>query len=172
MKPVYSRRALADLEEIANYYSTNASPAIADSIERRFRELLNAFAGYRTQLRAYRSALTCGSFQSSAIRSGFSIVFAATWSTSCISVIRRVARSCDCFRRTAASSSRALTASFSCRFYLSAVQKRIPPPAPGLGKNTIRFHCAHEIFLFSRLRCGRGSCVVTCLKRNQQNAWK
>jgi toxin ParE1/3/4 len=40
MKPVYSRRALADLEEIAGYYSTNASPAIVDSIERRFREVI------------------------------------------------------------------------------------------------------------------------------------
>ena len=41
MKPVYSPRALADLEEIATYYSTNASPVIADSIERRFREVID-----------------------------------------------------------------------------------------------------------------------------------
>jgi toxin ParE1/3/4 len=41
MNPVYSRRALADLEQIANYYSTNASPAIAESIERRFREVID-----------------------------------------------------------------------------------------------------------------------------------
>jgi hypothetical protein len=33
MKLVYSRRALHDLDEIANYYSTKASPAIAESIE-------------------------------------------------------------------------------------------------------------------------------------------
>jgi toxin ParE1/3/4 len=41
MKPVYSRQALADLEGIASYYSTNASPAIAASIERRFREVID-----------------------------------------------------------------------------------------------------------------------------------
>ena len=36
MRLVYSRRALADLEEIASYYTVNASPTIAQSIERRF----------------------------------------------------------------------------------------------------------------------------------------
>jgi plasmid stabilization system protein ParE len=36
MKLVYSRRALADLDEIASYYAANASPAVAQSIERRF----------------------------------------------------------------------------------------------------------------------------------------
>jgi toxin ParE1/3/4 len=41
MKPVYSRRALADLEDIASYYSANASPAIAASIEHRFREVID-----------------------------------------------------------------------------------------------------------------------------------
>lgn len=41
MRPVYSRRALADLEAIASYYSTNASPATAASIERRFREVID-----------------------------------------------------------------------------------------------------------------------------------
>ncbi|MGQ0681453.1 type II toxin-antitoxin system RelE/ParE family toxin [Bradyrhizobium sp.] len=41
MKPAYSRRALADLEAIASYYSANASPAIAESIERRFREVVD-----------------------------------------------------------------------------------------------------------------------------------
>ena len=35
MKLVYSRRSLADLDDIANYYSVNASPALAQSIERR-----------------------------------------------------------------------------------------------------------------------------------------
>ena len=35
MKLVYSRQALADLEGIATYYATHASPAIAQSIERR-----------------------------------------------------------------------------------------------------------------------------------------
>jgi plasmid stabilization system protein ParE len=40
MKLVYSRRALADLDEIAIHYSTNAGPAIARSIERRFVEVI------------------------------------------------------------------------------------------------------------------------------------
>jgi plasmid stabilization system protein ParE len=35
MKLVYSRRALADLNEIATYYAASASPAIAEAIERR-----------------------------------------------------------------------------------------------------------------------------------------
>jgi toxin ParE1/3/4 len=35
MKLVYSRRAVADLHEIAIYYAANASPAIAEAIERR-----------------------------------------------------------------------------------------------------------------------------------------
>ena len=35
MKLVYSRRALADLNGIATYYAASASPAIAESIERR-----------------------------------------------------------------------------------------------------------------------------------------
>jgi plasmid stabilization system protein ParE len=41
MKLVYSRRALVDLDEIAIYYSTHASPAIAKSIERRFIEVID-----------------------------------------------------------------------------------------------------------------------------------
>ena len=40
MKLVYSRRALADLENIAIYYSANASPAIADAIERRLLDVI------------------------------------------------------------------------------------------------------------------------------------
>jgi plasmid stabilization system protein ParE len=40
MRLVYSRRALADLGRIATYYSTNASPAVAKAIERRFIEVL------------------------------------------------------------------------------------------------------------------------------------
>jgi toxin ParE1/3/4 len=40
MKLVYSRRALADLGEIATYYSTTANPAVAKSIERRFTEVI------------------------------------------------------------------------------------------------------------------------------------
>src|SRR5262249_41680765 len=40
MKIVYSRRALADIEAIATYYSAKASPAIAQSIEQRFLEVI------------------------------------------------------------------------------------------------------------------------------------
>ncbi|MDP1868947.1 type II toxin-antitoxin system RelE/ParE family toxin [Bradyrhizobium sp.] len=40
MKLVYSRRALADLGEIATYYSVSASPAIAQSIERRLSDVM------------------------------------------------------------------------------------------------------------------------------------
>jgi plasmid stabilization system protein ParE len=40
MKLVYSRRALADLEAIAVFYSTKASPTVAEAIERRFLEVI------------------------------------------------------------------------------------------------------------------------------------
>jgi toxin ParE1/3/4 len=41
MKLVYSRRALADLEGIAIYYAAHASPAIAESIERRLGNVID-----------------------------------------------------------------------------------------------------------------------------------
>jgi plasmid stabilization system protein ParE len=41
MKLVYSRRALADIDEIATYYSASASPAIAQSIERRLGDVID-----------------------------------------------------------------------------------------------------------------------------------
>jgi toxin ParE1/3/4 len=40
MKLVYSRRALADLDALATYYSANASPAIAKSVEQRFIDVI------------------------------------------------------------------------------------------------------------------------------------
>jgi toxin ParE1/3/4 len=36
MKLVYSQRAVADLSEIAEYYTTRASPTISQSIQHRF----------------------------------------------------------------------------------------------------------------------------------------
>jgi toxin ParE1/3/4 len=41
MKLVYSRQALADLDEIATYYAANASPAIADAIGRRLTDVID-----------------------------------------------------------------------------------------------------------------------------------
>jgi len=41
MKLVYSRQALADIDGIANYYEANASPAIAESIERRLSDVID-----------------------------------------------------------------------------------------------------------------------------------
>jgi plasmid stabilization system protein ParE len=58
MKLVYSRRAGADLSEIAIYYAANASPAIAEAIERRLGMSLTAFAVRPKPPRAYRNALT------------------------------------------------------------------------------------------------------------------
>jgi toxin ParE1/3/4 len=40
MKLVYSRRALADLDRIAAYYATNASPTIAENIEHRLSNVI------------------------------------------------------------------------------------------------------------------------------------
>jgi plasmid stabilization system protein ParE len=41
MKLVYSLRALADLEQIAIYYSANASPAIAEAIGHRLENVID-----------------------------------------------------------------------------------------------------------------------------------
>ncbi len=41
MRLVYSRQALADIDEIATYYATNASSAIAASIERRLGDVID-----------------------------------------------------------------------------------------------------------------------------------
>jgi toxin ParE1/3/4 len=41
MKLVYSRRALADIDGIATFYAANASPAIAESIERRLSDVID-----------------------------------------------------------------------------------------------------------------------------------
>ena len=41
MKLVYSRRALADLNTIATYYTASASPAIADAIGRRLDSVID-----------------------------------------------------------------------------------------------------------------------------------
>ncbi|MHC2433367.1 type II toxin-antitoxin system RelE/ParE family toxin [Bradyrhizobium sp. USDA 4451] len=41
MKVVFSRQAMTDLDEIATYYSTHASPAIAAAVERRFRDVID-----------------------------------------------------------------------------------------------------------------------------------
>ena len=40
MKVAYSRQAISDLNTIASYYSKKASPAIAQSIERRFIDVI------------------------------------------------------------------------------------------------------------------------------------
>jgi plasmid stabilization system protein ParE len=41
VKLVYSRQAIADLESIAAYYTTNASPAVADAIKRRLKDVID-----------------------------------------------------------------------------------------------------------------------------------
>lgn len=41
MKLVYSRRALADLDQIKTYYVANASPAIAEAIGRRLENVVD-----------------------------------------------------------------------------------------------------------------------------------
>ena len=41
MKLVYSRRALADLEQITTYYFANASPAIAEAIGHRIENVID-----------------------------------------------------------------------------------------------------------------------------------
>jgi toxin ParE1/3/4 len=41
MKLVYSRRALADLDQIGTYYALNASPAIAEGIGNRLGDVID-----------------------------------------------------------------------------------------------------------------------------------
>jgi toxin ParE1/3/4 len=41
VKPAYSRQALADLNAIAAYYAANASPAIAEAIGKRLRDVVD-----------------------------------------------------------------------------------------------------------------------------------
>jgi toxin ParE1/3/4 len=41
MKHVYSRRALADLDQILAWYSANVSPAIAEAIEQRLDDMID-----------------------------------------------------------------------------------------------------------------------------------
>ncbi|WP_334380100.1 MULTISPECIES: type II toxin-antitoxin system RelE/ParE family toxin [unclassified Bradyrhizobium] len=41
MKLVYSRRALADLDGISAYYAANAGSAIADSVGRRLKDVID-----------------------------------------------------------------------------------------------------------------------------------
>ena len=44
MKLVYSRRALADLDRISEYYNDHASPAVAQSIGQRIEKVLSRIA--------------------------------------------------------------------------------------------------------------------------------
>jgi plasmid stabilization system protein ParE len=97
MKSVYSRRALADLEKIANYYSANASPAIATSIERRFREVIDRIcrlpdAAPRVSQRSHVRVVL-----SSAIHSGSSIGFVERRSIFFISDTRLASPSRDVY---------------------------------------------------------------------------
>ncbi|WP_454624577.1 type II toxin-antitoxin system RelE/ParE family toxin [Bradyrhizobium cenepequi] len=87
MKLVWSRRALADLAEIATYYSTNASPTIAKSIEDRFLVVLDRIrrlpeAAPRV---SQRSSVHVVAVVRYPIHSGYFIVSARILSTSCTS---------------------------------------------------------------------------------------
>ncbi|MBV8697075.1 type II toxin-antitoxin system RelE/ParE family toxin [Bradyrhizobium sp.] len=76
MKVVYSRRAVSDLDTIASCYSKNASPAIAQSIERRFIDVIERIPR-RNRHRELPSVRWCGPYLSSAIHFGSSIEYAA-----------------------------------------------------------------------------------------------
>ena len=56
MRLVYSRQALADLTAIATYYATHASPAIAESIERRLLDVIKRISRRQKPLRALPNA--------------------------------------------------------------------------------------------------------------------
>lgn len=89
MRLVYSRRAVADLQRIATYYAANASPRIAQSIERRLVIVIERIC--RLPQAAPRVSQRSQVRVAAVVRYPFriSIECAATQSISCTSDIRR-----------------------------------------------------------------------------------
>jgi plasmid stabilization system protein ParE len=89
MKLVYSRQALADLDQIATYYASHASPRIAETIGRRLGDVIDRIrrtpeAGPRVSQRSQVRVVAV-------VRYPFRIFTgcATTQSTFCISDTRR-----------------------------------------------------------------------------------
>ena len=90
MKPVYSRRAIADLNAIAEYYSSKESPKIAQSIERRFKDVIERIC--RAPESAPRVSLRSNVRVASAVRYPFRIFYRVRDDTIDILHIRHTSR--------------------------------------------------------------------------------
>jgi plasmid stabilization system protein ParE len=90
MKLVWSRQALADITDIATYYAANASPAIAEAIERRFADVLERIS--RAPLSAPRVAQRSQIRAVSVVRYPFRIFYRVRGDTIDILHIRHTSR--------------------------------------------------------------------------------
>lgn len=73
MKVLYSRKALSDLSDIANYYTTSASPAVAEAIAGRLFDVINRIQ--RAPLSAPRVAQRSNVRAASVVRYPFRIFY-------------------------------------------------------------------------------------------------
>ncbi|MGY0569715.1 type II toxin-antitoxin system RelE/ParE family toxin [Bradyrhizobium sp. RDM12] len=81
MKVLYSRQALSDLSDIANYYTTSASPAVAEAVARRLLDVIERIQRAPLSAPAWRNAPPSGRHPRSATHFESSTGFAATRST-------------------------------------------------------------------------------------------
>jgi toxin ParE1/3/4 len=90
MKLVYSRRALADLDQIATYYTFNASPAIAEGIGNRLSDVIDRIC--RTPEAAPRVAQRSQVRVVAVVRYPFRIFYRVRYDTIDILHIRHTSR--------------------------------------------------------------------------------
>lgn len=90
MKLVFSRRALADLTDIANYYAANARPGIAEAVERRFLDVIERIR--RAPLSAPRVTQRSQVRAASVVRYPFRIFYRVRGDTIDILHIRHTSR--------------------------------------------------------------------------------
>lgn len=90
MKILYSRQALSDLSDIANYYTTSASPAVAEAIARRLFDVIDRIQ--RAPLSAPRVARRSNVRAASLIRYPFRIFYRLRDDTIDILHIRHASR--------------------------------------------------------------------------------
>ncbi|MGC2809863.1 MAG: type II toxin-antitoxin system RelE/ParE family toxin [Bradyrhizobium sp.] len=90
MKLVYSRQALADLDSIATYYVTNATPAVADAVERRLKDVIDRIC--RSPEAAPRVAQRSGIRVATVVRYPFRIFYRLHGDTVDILHIRHTSR--------------------------------------------------------------------------------
>jgi toxin ParE1/3/4 len=90
MKVLYSRKALSDLSDIANYYTTSGSPAVAEAIARRLFDVIDRIQ--RAPRSAPRVAQRSNVRAASAVRYPFRIFYRVRSDTIDILHIRHTSR--------------------------------------------------------------------------------